>query len=250
MVRIYVICDLEGVSGVIDFGKQCCSEGPYYEQARRLATLELNALVEGALAGGASEIWAWDGHGNFPGGLDVELLHPECRLVMGAGDGGPVGLDPTFAAVFLHGLHAMAGTPAAVLAHSFVPQIEEFVLNGTPMGEIGFNCVTAGSYGVPVAFISGDQAAVNEAAALVPGIHGAVVKMGLHSAACGLKVAPALILPPVQAREVIKEKAFQAVKGLAAIRPLVVAPPYVLSVKYRDSRYVQMTADKLEELSF
>ena len=78
-MKIYVICDLEGVAGVIDHRQQCQWDVSrewfprYYEQARRLATLELNALVEGALEGGAKEIVAWDGHGNFPGGLDVEL---------------------------------------------------------------------------------------------------------------------------------------------------------------------------------
>ena len=98
-MRIYVACDLEGVAGVIDHYQQCCWDVArewyprYLDQARRLATLELNALVEGALAGGATEIVAWNGHGNLPGGLDVELLHPECKLVMGAGDAGPAGLD-------------------------------------------------------------------------------------------------------------------------------------------------------------
>ena len=73
--------------------KQCMEEGAYYQQAIRMATHELNALVEGAIEGGATEVYAWPGHGNFPGGIDVELLNPDCNLVMHAGDGGPVGYD-------------------------------------------------------------------------------------------------------------------------------------------------------------
>jgi D-amino peptidase len=79
-MKIYVVCDLEGVAGVIDHYQQCqwdVTKGwyaPYLAQARRLATLELNALVEGVLAAGATEAVAWAGHGNFPGGLDVEIL--------------------------------------------------------------------------------------------------------------------------------------------------------------------------------
>ncbi len=65
-----------------------------------MATLELNALVEGAIEGGASEIVASDGHGPFPGGIDVELVHSMCRLIMGAGGGGPVGLDSSYDALF------------------------------------------------------------------------------------------------------------------------------------------------------
>jgi D-aminopeptidase len=52
-MKVYAVCDLEGIAGVVDFRKQCTEEGAYYQQAIRLATLELNAVVEGALEGGA-----------------------------------------------------------------------------------------------------------------------------------------------------------------------------------------------------
>ena len=79
-MKVYVVCDLEGVAGIVDFKKQCMEEGKYYQQAIRLATMELNALVEGAIEGGATEVYAWPGHGSFPGGIDFELIHPECIL--------------------------------------------------------------------------------------------------------------------------------------------------------------------------
>ena len=154
MTKIFVICDLEGTAGVVDHRQQCWFDGKYYEQARRLATLELNALVEGALQGGATEIAAWDGHGPFPGGIDVELLHPACRLVMGAGDAGPTGYEG-FDAMFMVGFHAMAGTPRAVLAHSFMGNIAECRLNGLKLGEIGLNCLTLGMAGIPCVFLAG-----------------------------------------------------------------------------------------------
>ena len=192
-MKIYVVCDLEGVAGVIDFSQQCqwdASKGyyaPYLDQARRLATLELNALVEGALEGGASEIIAWDGHGNFPGGLDVELLHPECRLVIGAGDGGPQGLDNSYAGLFLLGLHARAGTPGGVLAHSFWGLVAGYYVNDMPVGEIWMNTYIAGLSGVPLVFLSGDRAAAQEAQALVPGVETVVVKEGIAEGAEGLR---------------------------------------------------------------
>ncbi|MCW4036607.1 MAG: M55 family metallopeptidase, partial [Candidatus Bathyarchaeota archaeon] len=89
-MKIYVVCDLEGTGGVVDFKLQCMEEERYFQQAIRMATMELNALVEGAIEGGATEVYAWPGHGALPGGIDVELVHPECRLVMHAGDAGPV----------------------------------------------------------------------------------------------------------------------------------------------------------------
>ena len=39
-MKIYVICDLEGVAGVVDQAQQCWDDGDYYLQARRLATQE------------------------------------------------------------------------------------------------------------------------------------------------------------------------------------------------------------------
>jgi D-amino peptidase len=99
IMKIYVSCDLEGTAGVVNHELQCRLKGEYYKQTRRLATLELNALAEGALEAGATRIVAWNGHCEFPGGLDYELIHPEVELIMGAGDGGPVHLDESYDAL-------------------------------------------------------------------------------------------------------------------------------------------------------
>ena len=48
-MKIFVICDLEGTAGCVDMRRQCGFDAEYYHQARRLATLELNALVKGVL---------------------------------------------------------------------------------------------------------------------------------------------------------------------------------------------------------
>lgn len=247
-MKIYIVCDLEGVAGVIDFGQQCCWEAskgdyaPYLNQARRLATLELNALVEGALEGGATEIVAWDGHGNFPGGLDVELLHPECKLVMGAGDGGPQGLDDSFAALFQLGLHARAGTPGGVMAHSFWGSISGYYVNEMPVGEIWMNTYTAGLYGVPLVFLSGDRAAAQEALALAPGIETAVVKEGLAKSAQGLQTAPAISLAPQKARQVIRETAQRAMRKIGTLQPYRLEPPFNLRIEFNDPSRAERTA--------
>lgn len=229
-MKIYVICDLEGVAGVIDHRQQCWFDGKYYEQARRLATLELNALVEGALEGGATEIAAWDGHGPFPGGIDAELVHPECELIMGAGGGGPAGLDSSYDALFQCGLHAMAGTPRAVLAHG------GWQLNGQQLGEIGMSSAIAGHHEVPCVFVSGDRAAAEEAQALVPNIQVAIVKESLSSTVTGLSQSPAISLSPEKARDVIREAARQAMAKIGEIPPLRFDPPYTLRWHFTKSK--------------
>ena len=237
-MRIYVICDLEGTAGVVDHRQQCWFDGKYYEQARRLATLELNALVEGAIEGGATEVVAWDGHGNFPGGLDVELLHPECRLVMCAGDGGPEGLDGSFDAAMLLGFHGMAGAERGVLRHSFFWDIAGCWVNGQPYGEIGANVQLAGSVGVPVLLVAGDRAACDEARALVPEIEIAVVKEGLYVKGGpppkeGLPVTVTVSLAPRKARQIIREAARRALAKVGEVAPFAFPRPYTMRTRFR-----------------
>jgi len=249
-VKIYVVCDLEGVAGVVDHHQQCRWDvatgwyAPYLAQARRLATLELNALVEGALEGGATEIVAWDGHGNFPGGLDVELLHPACTVVMAAGDGGPAGLDASFAGLFQLGLHAMAGAPRAVLAHSFDDSLVGYWVDDVRVGEIWMNCYSAGQVHVPCVFLSGDRAAADEVRALVPEIEVAVVKEGLAEQADGLSASPTLSLAPRKAHAVIRAAAQRAMATIGSVRPYRPEPPFRLRAKFAAERYAEERAGR------
>lgn len=229
-MRIYVVCDIEGIAGVIDHRLQCWEDGKYYEQARRLATLELNALVEGALEGGAKEIVAWDGHCLFPGSIDPEVVHPQCKLVMGAGDDGPVGLDGSYDALFQCGLHAMSGTSKALMCHG------RWELNGRKIGEIGASALIAGHHGVPFVFVSGDRAAVQEAKELVPDVEAVAVKEALLLKVTGMSQAPAVSLSPQKARKVIREAAKRAMAKIGQIKPLRFDPPYVLRWPFQTSK--------------
>ena len=229
-MRIYVLCDMEGTAGVADQIHQCSfihdeyeaqyapgKYGPFYLQARKLATLELNALVDGALEAGATDIWAWDGHCRFPGGLDVELLHPECKLVMNAGDGGPPGQDSSFDAFLMLGAHAREGTHGASQAHMVFPGLE---WNGEPVGEIAMTAAHAAVLGVPLIFISGDRAAVCEAQALVPNIEVVITKESLFSHAAGVfDHVPVLSLAPAKSRELIHAGVRRAIERYREISP-------------------------------
>ena len=235
-MKIYIVCDLEGTAGVADHIHQCCFVhdsyeaeykpgifGPFYQQARRLATLELNALVEGALEAGAEQIVAWDGHCRFPGGLDVELLHPECQLVMNAGDGGPAGLDETYDALLMLGLHARQGTPAAPQAHMLFPGLE---WKGEPVGEIGITCATAAWLGIPTIFVSGDRAAIEETRLYVPNVETVITKEPLFTHTAHVSDAvPLLSLSPEKARQQIRAGARRALERLSEFA-LMEKPPF------------------------
>ena len=252
--KFYVITDLEGPAGV-DHWKQTREAGPAQEKAKELLTDEVNATVSGILdAEPEAVVDVWDGHGS--GGLLKEKLHPKARylreerprrvLVPGAYD-----------AVFFVGQHAMAGTPMAPLAHTYSSRtIAYYRLNGLFVGEIGALVALAGSRGIPVVFIAGDDKAVLEAQAWVPGIVGVAVKQGR-----GLESA--IHLSHEEACRLLRQRAAEACRNRAAIAPVRLEPPYRLEIRYYepvksitdqpgkkqiDSRTIQQEATDLAEL--
>ena len=84
-MRVFIISDMEGVSGIVRWG-QVNGGAPMYEEGWRLYTEEINAAVRGARAGGATEIVVMDCHG--AGGdwsfnsLIPERLDPDCEFVV------------------------------------------------------------------------------------------------------------------------------------------------------------------------
>ena len=223
--RFYIVTDLEGAAGV-DHWTQTREPGPAQDAARELLTDEVNAAVSGILdAEPHAAVDVWDGHG--PGGLVKDKLDARARylreerprkaLVTGAYD-----------AVFFVGQHAMAGTPMAPLAHTYSSRtIAYYRLNGVFVGEFGALVALAGSRGIPVVFVAGDDKTILEAQAWVPGIVGAAVKQGR-----GLESA--IHLSHEDACRLVRQRAAEACEKRAAIQPVRVEPPYRLEIRYYD----------------
>jgi D-amino peptidase len=69
------------------------------------------------------------------------------------------------------------------MAHTFTGSMA-VKLNGTAVPEAGFNAAIGGDFGVPVVFVSGDQAIGNEATRLLGPVETVAVKqaIGFHAA--------------------------------------------------------------------
>ncbi|MGI6208260.1 MAG: M55 family metallopeptidase, partial [Anaerolineae bacterium] len=82
-MKIYISSDFEGATAVVGTAGKTLTESPQLDFARRMVTAEINAAVEGALAGGATEVIVNDCHG---GGLNLiyDELHPEARIILGS----------------------------------------------------------------------------------------------------------------------------------------------------------------------
>ena len=224
-MKIYILTDIEGVSGVVEW-EHGNPAGRYYERSKRLLTEEINAAICGALQAGADEVVVWDGHG--PGGIDPELLHPAARLLLGRGVPKGLGLDDSFDAMFVVGQHAMNHTPSADLCHTYSSKgISRMLLNGQPIGELGMRINLAGYFGVPAALVTGDDKVGAEAKAMLPDVETVAVKIstGRESALC---------LHPTKAREAIRAGAVRAIQRLSTFKPYLLPGPYELVVEPYD----------------
>lgn len=177
-MRIYLMTDLEGVAGVRDFQEWTSPGKRYYDLARELLTEEVNAAIDGFFTGGAESILVADGHG--PGAIDIVKLDPRVDLLRWGWDyGWPLGLEEGgFDAIAVVGQHAKSRTAFSNMAHTQSCQYLELSINGIAIGEFGQLAMCASQLGVRAIFAAGEQAFVQEAEALVPGIETVAGKRG------------------------------------------------------------------------
>src|SRR5262252_6306383 len=248
-MKVFLSSDMEGTAGIVDWA-QCVGEGPEAAAGRELLLREVNAAIEGALAGGATEIVVNDSHSvmrNLPPGA----LSGRASYISGSHK--PLymmqGLDESFDAIMFVSYHGSMGAPAC-LSHSYNPRaVIEARLDGTVTGEAGINALVAAHYGVPVVLVTGDRCACAETAALIPGVHVAVVKEPVSRLA-------AHSLHPALACELIRETAQRAIESAAAASPPPMgSTPLEISVRTTDIaeaaswvRGVERTGDR--ELRF
>jgi D-amino peptidase len=243
-MKIYIMTDMEGVSGVLNFADWCFPGSRYYETGRELLTKEVNAAIEGFFAGGATEVSVADGHG--AGGINFPMLDPRAEYIRGFSQGWPLMLDKSYDAVAWIGQHAKAGAEFAHLAHTQGPIYIDLQVNGVSIGEFGQFAMCASELGVRSIFFSGDRAGCLEAGALVPGIETAETKRGLMPGSgdeCTmeqyeLRNRGAIHIHPEKVRRTIREGAQKAIerakKESFGIIPL--KPPYNLTARFRPTK--------------
>lgn len=222
--------DLEGVAGVYSFEEQTYPEDARTEQAKRWLTAEVNAAIDGARDAGVEDVLVVDGHGS--GAIRFEDLHPAARLLHGKGQviawtNGLAFQDIDATAIV--GQHAMEGTVDGPLSHTQSSRhIDSWKLNGEPVGEIAEWALCAGAFGVPMIFLSGDDAACREAEALIPSITTVAVKQGMSRQG-------AISVSRKRAEDIIREGMKRAVEKHREdpLRPLVRPGPYRAEIRYR-----------------
>ncbi len=224
-MKVYIIVDMEGLSGVARDSQ--CERGAYdFALAEQMYIADANAAALGALDAGAEGVFIAGMHGGgylFP--IDKMLNDKRVRYVMGRGVWPRYATLEDVGAVFLVGYHAKAGTPNAVLDHTWSPGVwQRLTLNGVEIGETGMDAAIAGHFGVPAAFVTGDDKVCAEARDLLGNIETVQVKEAVGR-------ERAILLPPPVAQEMIREGAQRAFKRAAEIEPLRFEGPFTARLK-------------------
>jgi D-amino peptidase len=237
-----MMTDLEGVAGVTTFTADTYPDGRYYDDAKRLLTGEINAAVDGLLAGGAEEILVFDGHG--PGAVHYQTLHDRATLLHGR----PVAPRAVWESIVadcdvcvMIGQHAMAGDRYGNLNHTQSSrEIDAYILNGKPIGEIAQFALWNGALGNPLIYLSGDDAACAEVTELIPGVATTSVKRGLgRNSAISISVTESHRRLRAGAEEALRRHFAEP------LAPLTMKGPFVL-----DKRFFHTdTADRHEAAS-
>lgn len=235
-MKVFIMVDIEGISGIIN-SAQGLPGNPDYNEGRRYMTWDVNACVEGCIAGGASEIVVRDAH--YMGrNLIWEELFPKAEYLIGKMGKSRMPGVADCDAVILLGYHSMAGTPGGILEHTMSPEgWQNFWVNGRLHGEFGIDAALAGCHDKPVIMVSGDDKVCAEAESFVPGIFKAQVKSGLTRFGGRL-------LSKDAAHELIRTKAAEAVKNYKNIKPYKVPGPVTMRLELVSWHDVPSAEDK------
>jgi D-amino peptidase len=242
-LKVFISVDMEGLAGVVT-ASDVNPAGPDYAHFRAIMAGETNAAIDGAFRAGATEVLVRDSHGSKQNLLPSDV-DPRARLLRGASTGPRnmmEGIDSTFDAVIFIGYHARAGTPNAILEHTSTGNVVDFSINGVSLPEGGYNALVAGLSNVPVVFIAGDRAVVEQVRGLLGPIGGVAVKEEINDASLGLS--------PTSAQEEIRKGVEQAIRNRAQARPFRMPGPYKMVLKVQQERPLYRGAQRIAQGEF
>jgi D-amino peptidase len=228
-MKVYLSVDMEGIGG-ISHSLPTERGDAGYPASVALMVGEANAAIDGAFAGGASEVLVNDSHGQMfnltPEDVDARavLVQGQKPWSMVAGAGPDQGFD---VALFV-GYHTRAGHPTGTIAHTYSGEPTLTALQGRPVGESGLNALVLGAWGIPVGLVCGDDQLALETEAWLPWAERVIVKSAVS------RRAAASVHPSV-ARDRVRTGAERAVRRATAgeLRPLDVSRPITVEAEYR-----------------
>ncbi len=224
-ISVLIVHDMEGlveqrIPSSFDFGTEL------YPSGQRWLAEDVNAVVAGLAAGGATEILVADGHGsgNPEPDLRGDLLDERATRIL-----RPEPFDTYFDlpdmvdvdAVAVVGMHAKTGSGGFASHTSWMGT--DLLINGRSITETELVALSWGRRGVPVVFASGDDRLAADLETM-PWIQYVTVKEARGA-------DDAILRPADEARRELREKARVAIEELASARSMRVSKPIVAGVR-------------------
>ncbi len=209
-MRVLISADGEGVSGITS-SEELVRGKPDYARFQTLMTADVNAAVDGAFAGGATQVVVNDSHWGMNNIL-IEELDPRADLVRGFHK--PLcmmhGADTDADTIFCVGYHAKVGHSDGVANETMIGrEMIEIRMNGRPVGELDINATIAAHYGRTISLVTGDDAFVGEAREALGDVEAAITKYALDR-------WTARLIGLERSRQGIREAAERAVRRASA----------------------------------
>jgi len=219
-VRVLVYHDMEGLAGQDDWKTYLFSHPEKYPEGQKMLAADLNAVIDGLFAGGATQVDVVDAHGSGNPEPDVrrDLLDQRAKQVV-----RDKAFDPyvdltapnTYDAVVAVAMHAKTGS-RGFASHTITLGMD-MLLNGKSITESEIVAYSWGRVGVPLIFVSGDDRLQNDLK-VMPWLEYVVTKKATSSSTVELRNVDSV-------HAEMKEKAARAVRNLAKAKTMKVAEP-------------------------
>jgi len=163
-MKVYISADIEGITGIANWD-EANKIKPDYQKYSKQMTEEVKAACEGAINGGAEDIFIKDAHGSGRN-IIADELPQNIKLIRGW-SGHPFSmvqeLDESFDALIFIGYHSCGSSSANPLSHTMSSSTYNYIkLNEKVASEFLIYCYAAATVGVPLVFLSGDEGLCKE----------------------------------------------------------------------------------------
>jgi len=216
-MKLLISSDIEGTCGIAAWEETDADKnGFWYSYFREQMTKEVAAACEGAFNAGFTEVLVKDAH-DTARNIIPSMLPQGVKLIRGWSndlwsmvEGLLNGVD----ALAFTGYHAAAFSEGNPLSHTLDTTVDMLLINGKPASEFTISCYAAGLFGLPVIFISGDEAVCAQAKEMIPRLTAVPVLWGNGGSTTSSH--------PEQAIEAIRNGMREAITGrwLSCIVPM------------------------------
>jgi len=225
-LRVLVYHDMEGLSGQDDYRTFNYSHPEFYAKGQEYLAGDINAVVDGLFAGGATKVEIVDAHGSGNPSPDLVPAKLDTRATQLTRDSSfrqyvDIVAPNTYDAIVAVGMHAKTGS-RGFASHTYTLGIDLW-MNGRSITETELVAYSWGRAGVPVIFVSGDDRLAEDLKTM-PWIQYVITKKATSANTVELRNVDSV-------RAEMKAKAAEAVRRLANAKVMRVNEPVKAEIR-------------------